>query len=76
MTDFSPTDISTDVSLIDDVVHRRDAATKSSGREWQPEGRFLAKEDVDGMALSAAGPDMFGGRNAKYSRVMAKAYGH
>ena len=24
-----------------DVVHRRDAATKSSGREWQPCGRFL-----------------------------------
>ena len=23
-----------------DVVHRRDAATKSSGREWQPEGRL------------------------------------
>ena len=25
-----------------DVVHRGDAATQSSGREWQPEGWFLA----------------------------------
>ncbi|MBB5708109.1 hypothetical protein FHR21_003486 [Sphingopyxis panaciterrulae] len=25
-----------------DVVHRCDAPTLSSGRDWQPEGRFLA----------------------------------